>query len=43
MARHIDKHLIARGNVALLQFLLWGALAATVIASLAFDIKRWMM
>lgn len=43
MAHHIDKDIIARGNSALLQIVVWGALGATVVAALIFDIKQWVM
>jgi hypothetical protein len=43
MAHHLNKQMIARGNSALLQFLLFGGFAACIIGALAFDITRWMM
>jgi hypothetical protein len=43
MAHHLNKETIARGNAALLQFLLLGGFAACIIGALVFDITRWMM
>lgn len=42
MAHCVNKEIIARGNSALLQFLLLGGFAACIIGALAFDIMRWM-
>jgi hypothetical protein len=38
----LDKQLIERANAALLLGLLWGGLAACVVAALAYDISRWL-
>ena len=40
---HINKEMLARGNSAVLQFLLLGGFAACIIGALVFDITRWMM
>ena len=43
MAHCLNKEKIARGNAALLQFVLFSAFAACIIGALVFDITRWMM
>jgi hypothetical protein len=43
MPHLVGKHTIARGNLALMHVVLWGALAGTAVAALIFDIRRWVM
>lgn len=38
---HLERETIARANRALLLGLVWGGLAACVIAALIYDIGRW--
>jgi hypothetical protein len=42
MAHLVDKHFVQRANTALMLGLLWGALAACVIAALVYDVARWV-
>jgi hypothetical protein len=41
VAQLLDKHVIERANAALLLSLLWGGLAACVVAALVYDVARW--
>ena len=41
MAHLVDKEFVERANTMLLLSILWGALAACVIAAMAYDIAYW--
>jgi hypothetical protein len=41
MAHLVDKEFVERANTMLLLGILWGALAACVIAAMAYDIAYW--
>jgi hypothetical protein len=42
MAYFIDKHFIERAQATLLLGVLWGGLAACVLAALIYDISFWL-
>ncbi len=42
MTHLVDKQLIERANAVLLLSVLWGGLAACVIAALVYDIGHWL-
>ena len=42
MAHLVDRHFVERANTALMLSLLWGALAACVIAAMIYDISFWL-
>ena len=42
MAHLVDKHFVQRANTALMLTILWGGLAACVIAALVYDIAYWL-
>ncbi len=42
MAHLLDKHVLERANSLLLLSLLWGGLAACVIAATVYDISLWL-
>jgi hypothetical protein len=42
MAHLVDKHFVQRANTALMLGILWGALAACVIAATVYDVALWL-
>jgi hypothetical protein len=42
MAHLVDKHFVQRANTALMLGILWGGLAACVIAALVYDVAQWL-
>jgi hypothetical protein len=43
MVHLLEKHhLVQRANVALLLTLVWGGLAACVLAASIYDVERWL-
>jgi hypothetical protein len=42
MAHLVDKEMVARANTVLLLSVLWGGLAACVIAAMVFEIGYWL-
>lgn len=42
MAHLVDKETVERANAVLLLSVLWGGLAACVIAAMAFEIGYWL-
>jgi len=41
VAHLLDRHFFERANAALLLSLLWGGLAACIVAALVYDVTRW--
>jgi len=42
MAHLVDKHVVERANAVLLLSVLWGALAACVIAAMVYDVVHFV-
>jgi hypothetical protein len=42
MAHLVDRHLVERANTALMLSIVWGGLAACVIAALIYDLSFWL-
>jgi hypothetical protein len=42
MAHLVDRQFVERANTALMLSLLWGALAACVIAAMIYDVAFWL-